>query len=51
MQLHEYRPRDERFFLLERYFGFPHDSNYRATKRKLCLGPGTEIQGTGNLFC
>ena len=47
-----YRPMDENFFSkIETYFGFPHDSNYRATKRKVCLGPGTEIQGTGNLFC
>ena len=47
-----YRPRDENFFLqLEGCFGFPHYSNYRTTKRKVCLRPGTEILGTGNLFC
>ena len=28
-----------------------HDSNYTATKRKVCLGPGTKIQASGNLFC
>ena len=38
------------FSKIERYFGFPHDSNYLATKRKVCLGPGTEIQGAGKLF-
>ena len=33
-----YRPIDEFFFLkIETYLGFPHDSNYRATKRKVCL--------------
>ena len=40
-----YRLGDEILFLkIERYCGFPHDSNYRATERKVCLGPGTEIQ-------
>ena len=28
---------------IERYFGFPHDSNYRATKRKVCFGPWTDL--------
>ena len=42
---------DEFFMKIERYFRFSHDSNYRATERKVCLGPGTEIQGSGNLFC
>ena len=47
-----YRLPDEIFFLkIEIYVGFPHDSNYRGTERKVCLGPGTEIHGTGNLFC
>ena len=47
-----YRPIDDNFFSkIETHFGFLHDSNYRATKRKLCLGPRTEIQGTANLFC
>ena len=40
------------FFLqIEGSFGFPHYSNYRTTKRKVCLHPGTEILGTGNLLC
>ena len=43
--------RQKNFFSkIARYFGFPHDCNNRATKRKVCLGPGTEIQGTGSLF-
>ena len=36
---------------IERHFGFPHDSNYTATKRKVCLGPRTNIRVTGKLFC
>ena len=39
------------FLQIEGCFGFPHYSNYRTTKRKVCLRPGTEILGTGNLFC
>ena len=39
------------FFAIERHFAFLHDSNYRATSRKVCLGPGTEIQVTAKLFC
>ena len=47
-----YKPRDEHFFSkIERHFVFLHDSNYRATSRKVCLGPGTEIQVTAKLFC
>ena len=39
------------FSKIERHFAIPHDSNYTATKKKVCLGPGTEIQVTGELFC
>ena len=47
-----YRLRDEKFLSkTERHFAFLHDSNYRATSRKVCLGPGTEIQVTAKLFC
>ena len=36
------RPRDEIFFSkIQRRFVIQHDSNYTATKRKVCLGPGT----------
>ena len=46
-----YKPRDEKHFLtIERHFGFPHDSGYTATKRKVHLGPGTKIEVTGKLF-
>ena len=45
-----YKLRDKIFSKIARYLGFPLDSNDRATNRKVCLGPGTEIQGTGNLF-
>ena len=31
------------FFLKIRECGFPCDSNYTATKRKVCLGLGTDI--------
>ena len=29
------------FSKIDRYFGFPNDSDYTATKMKACLGPGT----------
>ena len=34
-----------------RYLAFFYDWNYRATSRKVCLGPGMEIQVTTKLFC
>ena len=46
-----YRLRDEFFLETERHFAFLHDSNYRATSRKVCLGPGTEMQVIVKLFC
>ena len=47
-----YRPRDEKKFFLqiEGCFGFPHYSNHRTTKRKVCLRPGTEILAPATSF-
>ena len=47
-----YRPKGENFFSkIERDLGYPRDSNCATTKRKVCLGPETDIQVTWKLFC
>ena len=44
-QLRDHVQTERRNFFLKiaRYFGFSHDSIDRATKSKVCLGPGTEM--------
>ena len=39
------------FKKIVRQFAVLHDSNYRATSRKVGLGPGSEIQVCARLFC
>jgi len=40
-----------KFLKIERHFRFPHDFGCTTTNRKVCLGPGTEIEVSGKLFC
>ena len=38
------------FSEIQRHFGFPYDSNCTTAKRKVCLGPATQIQVSDELF-